>query len=126
MMVEIDHEIARLQQARDLLSGTTIKRKPGRPAGPASKSHATSFDPGEFAKAPKKRRTMSAEGRARIAEAQRARWTQSKTAAKKLERAAASATPKKATKTVASRKKKTAVKAVVAKAPTRPKNAPAA
>jgi hypothetical protein len=69
MVVEIDREIARLQQARDLLAGTTIKRKPGRPAGSASKSQATSFIPNEFTTAPKKRRTMSAEGRARIAKA---------------------------------------------------------
>jgi hypothetical protein len=44
-------------------------RRPGRPKGSANK--ATSFNPEEFA--PKKR-AMSAEGKARIAAAQKKRW----------------------------------------------------
>lgn len=66
LVADIDAEIERLQKARALLNGAEAKRKPGRPA------NATS---------PKKR-TMSAEGRARIAAAQKARWAKTKKAAK--------------------------------------------
>jgi hypothetical protein len=65
ILSEIDAEIARLQQAKALLGNTgsasavVTKRKPGRP--PLAKTTATS--------APKKtgKRTMSPEGRARLA-----------------------------------------------------------
>jgi hypothetical protein len=61
----IQAEIARLEQVRTLLSGRTpTPAKRGRPFG----SPATS----------KPRRKMSAEGRARIAAAQRARWANTK------------------------------------------------
>lgn len=60
LLSALDAEISRLQQVRAILAGgsnhTALKR--GRPAG--------------------KRRTMSAEGRARIAEAQRKRWANQK------------------------------------------------
>jgi len=65
ILSEIDAEIARLEQAKQLLTETTIKRGPGRPRlGSASTP------------APKKkaRRKLSAAGRARIAAAQKARW----------------------------------------------------
>jgi hypothetical protein len=65
----IDAEIARLQSARSLLIGTASGKRRGRP--PASESDS----------APKKR-TMSAAGRKRIAEAQRKRWEKQKTAKK--------------------------------------------
>jgi hypothetical protein len=68
IITEIDAEIARLQQAKDLLNGTTTKRSPGRPAA-------------HIASGPTKR-TMSAAGRARIAAAQKARWAKVKKAAK--------------------------------------------
>jgi hypothetical protein len=61
----IDAEIARLQSARSLLAGTAKRR--GRPPMGGSPS------------APKKR-TMSAAGRRRIAEAQRKRWAKQKAA----------------------------------------------
>jgi hypothetical protein len=61
----IDAEIAQLQQARALITGTTAKRKPGRPVGTG-----------------KKRRKMSAEGRARIVAAVKARWARQKKTAK--------------------------------------------
>jgi hypothetical protein len=64
----IDAEIARLEQARNLLNGHTAPPKRGRPA--SSKATATPK--------PAKRRKMSAEGRARIAAAQRARWAKAK------------------------------------------------
>ena len=82
ILFAIDEEMSRLTQVRSLLGGldtaafvperltpgTTPKR--GRPKG--SKNKATSFDPTEFSLP--KRRTMSPEGKARIAAAQRARW----------------------------------------------------
>jgi hypothetical protein len=58
----IDAEIARLEKARTLLAGGTsavTARKPGRPKASG-------------------RRTMSAEGRARVAAAQRKRWAKSR------------------------------------------------
>jgi hypothetical protein len=71
ILSEIDAEIARLQQARQLLSGTPVKRGPGRPR----------ILKGTVKPAPKKKRgRMSAEGRARIAAAQKARWAKVKKA----------------------------------------------
>jgi hypothetical protein len=69
IIAELDAEIARLQQAKDLLNGTTTKRGPGRPAA------------GATAAAPMKR-VLSAEARARIAAAQKARWAKARKAAK--------------------------------------------
>jgi hypothetical protein len=71
---EIDAEIARLEQAKQLLTGITTKRGPGRPRlntipTPAPKKRA--------------RRTLSAAGRARIAAAQKARWANLRKAAGK-------------------------------------------
>jgi hypothetical protein len=73
IVVEIDAEISRLQQARALLSGadSIVKRKPGRPAGTS------------LPKIAKVAHTMSTEGRAKIAAAQRARWAKTRNAAKK-------------------------------------------
>jgi hypothetical protein len=63
----IQAEIARLEQARTLLSGDApIPAKRGRPFGSTTPAAA------------KPRRKMSAEGRARIAAAQRARWANTK------------------------------------------------
>jgi hypothetical protein len=59
----IDAEIARLQSARALLVGTASGKRRGRPSASAG--------------APKKR-TMSAEGRKKVAEAQRKRWAKAK------------------------------------------------
>ena len=56
----LDTEIARLQHARTLIAGSTEPKRRGRP--PASP------------KAAPKKGGMSAEGRKRIAEAQRQRW----------------------------------------------------
>jgi len=105
IVLAIDAEIAQLQKVKALLTGTelTVKRKPGRPDGASAPNKATSFNPLKFAKKTEKRRTMSAEGRAKIAAAQKARWAKSKRAAKKAARKAASAPAKKAVsaKTVA-------------------------
>jgi hypothetical protein len=61
IFAEIDAEIRRLQQAKVILSGATIKRSPGRPKSTT-------------ATAAKKKRKMSAEGRARLVAAVKARW----------------------------------------------------
>jgi hypothetical protein len=63
LVSSIDSEIAILQQVRALLAGQHGHVRRGRKPG--------------------KKRTMSAEGRARIAAAQRARWAKQKRAAKK-------------------------------------------
>jgi hypothetical protein len=65
----IDAEIARLEKARELLNGhvnTPTKRV--RPSGSTVTTRTTA----------KPRRKMSAEGRARIAAAQKARWAKAK------------------------------------------------
>jgi hypothetical protein len=59
VLSQIDIEIAKLQQARKLLAGNVVGN--GRATKPA-----------------RKKRTMSAAGRARIAAAQRARWAKVK------------------------------------------------
>ncbi len=73
----IDAEIAALKQARTLLATgsavTVAKRKPGRPP----KEPATATTPKR-----KKKRNLSPEGRARIAEAARKRWAAQKRVAK--------------------------------------------
>ena len=65
IVLTIDAEISRLQQAKALLTDTFslthAKRKPGRPAGGGK---ATSFNPADFDAKPRKRRGMSAAGRA--------------------------------------------------------------
>jgi hypothetical protein len=68
ILAELDIEIARLQQARALLTDVPVKRGPGRP--PIDRTVV------------KKKRNLSPEGRARIAEAVKRRWTKAKKAAK--------------------------------------------
>jgi hypothetical protein len=63
----IDAEIARLERARGLLNGHTAPVKRGRPI--SSNATTTRKPP---------RRKISAEGRARIAAAQKARWAKAK------------------------------------------------
>jgi hypothetical protein len=61
---QIDDQIAKLQQARALLTGNTAApARRGRPAGSKNTTAGA-----------KKRRKMSAAGRKAIAEAQRKRW----------------------------------------------------
>jgi len=72
ILAEIDAQIAKLQQARELLSGDAIKpRGPGRPKGSTN--------------APSKRRRhkLSAEGRRRISESQKRRWAEQRKAGSK-------------------------------------------
>jgi hypothetical protein len=71
IIAEIDTQILKLQQARELLAGTTnsISKGPGRPKG--SKNAKGTAKPA----APKKRR-LSPEGRKRIADAMKRRWAE--------------------------------------------------
>ena len=86
IILAIDAEISRLQQAKarltQTLSPTSAKRRPGRPTAASGGSTATSFNPVNFDAKATKRRGMSAEGRSRIAAAQKARWARSRMAAK--------------------------------------------
>jgi hypothetical protein len=78
---EIDSRISRLEQAKAILSGTATKRSPGRPRGTQSVVKTVAAEP--------TKRVMSAEGKARIAAAQKLRWAKSKRAAKKAVKKAA-------------------------------------
>jgi hypothetical protein len=70
IIAEIDSQIHKLQQARELLSGaaTVERRGPGRPKG--SKNTSTSAAP-----TPRQRK-LTPEGRKRIAEAMKRRWAE--------------------------------------------------
>ena len=73
ILAEIDAQIAKLQQARALLAGSSstapaVKKAVGRPR----KSAATS------SKATPKKRILSPEARKRIAEAQKKRWAETR------------------------------------------------
>lgn len=65
IIAEIDAQIQKLQQARELLSGlaTATSKGPGRPKG--SKNGGT-----------RKKRKLSPEGRKRIQEAMKRRWAE--------------------------------------------------
>ncbi|HKR27692.1 MAG TPA: hypothetical protein VJS11_09555 [Acidobacteriaceae bacterium] len=74
LIAGIDEELSRLRQVRGLLaSDGGVRRGPGRPAA--------SFEFGA-SRPKKKKRHMSAEGRAKIAAAQRKRWAKLKAASK--------------------------------------------
>jgi hypothetical protein len=73
ILAELDAEIARLQQAKALLSGEPVKRSPGRPKATSTTTVAPTK---------KKKRNLTPEGRARIAAAVKARWAKQKKAAK--------------------------------------------
>lgn len=74
---EIDAQISKLQQARQLLAGADVVKRsgPGRPKGSKNAASATTSAP--------KKRKLSPEGRKRIADAMKRRWAErKKTAAK--------------------------------------------
>lgn len=78
ILQEIDAQIAKLQQARHLLSGEAVKvsKGPGRPKG--------SKNAKKPAAAPASRkRKLSPEGRKRIAEAMKRRWAERRKVAAK-------------------------------------------
>jgi hypothetical protein len=81
---EIDAQITKLQQARELLSGSVAKvsKGPGRPKG--SKNAKPAAIP---ARGPRKRK-LSPEGRKRIAEAMKRRWAERRKQAAKTPAAA--------------------------------------
>ncbi len=75
----IDAELSRLQQVRALLAGPVApSKRRGRP-----KNSETKLAPAKPAKKIAKKRTMSPEGRARVAAAQKARWAAVKSGTKK-------------------------------------------
>ena len=70
ILEEIDSQISKLQQARELLSGTAVKVSKGRGRPKGSKNAKPA------AKAAPRKRKISAEGRKRIAEAMKKRWAE--------------------------------------------------
>ena len=73
IIAEIDGQIAKLQQARALLSGTTAPSKRTGPGRPKGSKNAAAAAPA--AKAPRKRK-LTPEGRKRIADAMKKRWAE--------------------------------------------------
>jgi len=71
IIAEIDAQISKLQQARELLSGSADKvtKGPGRPKGSKNAKAAV-------ATALPRKRKLSAEGRKRIADAMKKRWAE--------------------------------------------------
>ena len=86
ILASLDEEIARLEQARAALAGLGVVKGSRRPKNAKSKKAAA-----PLLSSTTKKRTMSAEGRAKIAAAQKARW-----AAQKKATAAAAKSAKKA------------------------------
>jgi len=72
---QIDAQISQLQQAKAILAGTSIKNGLGRPETNHAVSKPVTAKPAK--------RVMSAEGKAKIAAAQKARWAKVRKAAKK-------------------------------------------
>lgn len=71
ILAEIDAQIAKLQQARALLSGDAPSRRgPGRPKSSAAANVAAPKATGKK----RAKRVLSAEARKRIADAQKKRW----------------------------------------------------
>jgi len=73
---EIDLQIARLQKAKSYLEDSNERRPVGRPTTTGQKAKT---EPVALKGA---KRTMSAEGKARIAAAQKARWAKARKSAK--------------------------------------------
>ena len=72
ILAQIDSEIARLKQARELLATT----------GPAAAKAGRSATKAAPSAKPRKKRVLSAEARKRIADAQRKRWAAQRSKAK--------------------------------------------
>jgi hypothetical protein len=107
----LDAEISRLQQARALLTDEDVRKGPGRPKASEAISKPVAVK--------LTKRVMSAEGKKKIALAQKARWAKVRKAAKK----AANTEPATAVKDV---KTATAVKAAKVTPPSKgTKKAPA-
>ncbi len=67
IIAEIDAEISRLEQVRGFLIDEPTKKRPGRPKKTVTDAIAKDTKP-------ERKGGMSAEGKARIAAAQKARW----------------------------------------------------
>lgn len=76
IIAEIDTQISKLQQARELLAGADSVRRPG-PGRPKGSKNAAA------APANAGKRKLSPEGRKRIADAMKRRWAERKKAASK-------------------------------------------
>jgi low affinity Fe/Cu permease len=70
ILAAIDTEIARLQEARNALAGLSGAKRRGRPSASALATQTI-----------RKKRTLSAEAREKIAAAQRKRWAKQKKSA---------------------------------------------
>ena len=75
VIAQIDAEIAKLQQARALLGGTTDALKPSRGRPKGSKKNAAP-EPAAAPAAKKGKRQLSPEGRQAIADAMKKRWAE--------------------------------------------------
>jgi hypothetical protein len=80
IVIEIDAEISRLRAARVLLSSIETTSIPtlGRPSKEQFAGKAASYTSTKLATKPTKKRTFSAEVRAKMAAAQKARWAKAK------------------------------------------------
>ncbi len=82
VIAQIDAEIAKLQQAKELLSGVEAVKTPrGRPkgsknAGPAKETREVESGPTPTPAKGKAKRKLSPEGRKAIAEAMKRRWAE--------------------------------------------------
>jgi len=79
ILTQLDAEIARLQQAKTLLASADVSTTSAARRGRPRKDTASPAP----AKPAKKKRNLSPEGRARIAEAVKRRWASQKAKAKK-------------------------------------------
>lgn len=90
ILVAIDAQIVKLQQVRELIAGAkTVEASAPRRGRPKGSTNKTSAAPAKVA-----RRVMSAEGKARIAAAQKARWAAQRKAAEPAKKVAQKATPR--------------------------------
>jgi hypothetical protein len=81
ILASIDSDLAKLREARELLSGGTLpamKKKAGRPKKVAAATKSEIALAPVVAKPAKKKRKLSPEGRMHIAEAVQRRWAQQK------------------------------------------------
>jgi len=88
IIAEIDAQLSKLRQARELLSGSASApavRGPGRPKGTKSIPQDPRVDHVVLwtAKHPKRKHKMSEEGRKRISDASKKRWAEKRKAAAK-------------------------------------------
>ena len=90
ILTEIDAQISKLQQARELLAGTSpVRTGPGRPKGSKNAMPV----------APRKRK-LSPEGRKKIADAMKKRWAEKRKQGARAQNTSAVSAAKSAKKTV--------------------------